>query len=263
MGIARSLIAFVTVAAVLPTPPFAPPTAGPFSLASPAAGPFSLASPGLRTIVRVRSRALCTALRQAVLPGVQAAIAHDATYADGRAVIHDYTIFASDDTRPMRIQKLDRLVRTMVENSDKLQAAVDSPLLKPPPGATAEDAAALNDLQRVLSALLNAQKVQLDLTSGFTESERARLFAAGGEAERSMRKAVSEPGYTTPAPAQAFLQDRRALLPRDGRGQISLSDAALLDDDLRALARMTSRREDDASQVILRVTPACKPAHDR
>jgi hypothetical protein len=251
VGIAHYLIAFVTVAA-LPTPQPAPPTAG----------PFSLASPGLPTIVRVRSRALCTALRQAVLPGVQAAMTHDAAYADGRAVIHDYTIFANDDTRPMRIQKLDRLVHTMVENSDKLQAAVDSPLLKPPSGATADDAAAMNDLHRVLSRLLDAQKVQLDVTSGFTESERTRLFAAGGEAERAMRSAVGQPG-STPAPMQAFLQDHHAILPRDSRGEISLSDASLLDDDLRALARMTSRREDEASQVILKVTPSCKPAQDR
>ena len=253
------------VAAATARPAPSPEPSNPFTLAP---GPVPSALP-LPQIGRTRSRAVCTALRVAVAPAVQAAMLNDKTYGDLRKGVYDYTVYGTETSRDLKLMQMDNKVQAMVKSTDELDKALASHAFDPPPGARPEDAQAMSAMRSTMRGVLEAQKVQLDAMSGFVETERMRRFGQPSESEAALRRSTGPDvnsasggqqlgsGYSTPPPSSGFLRDT-SMVFKNPPGHISLDDAHHLDRDLGDIAAFTARREDAASKVIIPATNLCK-----
>jgi hypothetical protein len=258
------VLAIVAVGAFLiglasPAPAPQPAPTNPFNLI-PIPPPSSLP-----VIGRTRSKPVCTAIRRAVAPAVAAAMKNDQTYGTLRKTVFDYVLKDSNEAKDMHLMQMDRSVDTMVKNVDALETAIKSPDLDIPPTAKPEDAKMLRDLRTTLAGILSAEKTQLNVMSGFVETERMRRFGELSESEQNMQKAVNpnitQPGgggLVTPAPMGAFLRDSQDQFDLKHHAPNGLHDAHLLDGDLGQISAMTNRYEDAASKVIIPAANSCK-----
>jgi len=219
----------------------------------------------LPVIGTTRSKPVCTAIRRAVAPAVAAAMKNDQTFGGLRKTIFDYVVKDSSEARDMHLLQMDRTVDTMVKNVDALEDAIKSPALDIPPSAKPEDAKMLRDLRTSLAGILSAEKTQLNVMSGFVETERMRRFGQLSESEQNMNRAnnpnVSQPGggpMVTPAPMGPFLRDTQDTFNPQHSTPNGLHDGHLLDRDLGDITAMTSRYEDAASKVIIPAANSCK-----
>lgn len=245
-------LSVLLVALATPAPAPKPTATNPFTLAP-------IPSTPLPVIGTTRTRAVCTALRQAVAPAIQAAMKNDQTYTVLRKTIFDYVVKDGDTARDLRLVQMDRQVDAMVKNVDALQAALRAPALENPK-APPEEAKTLRELREGLSGILAAQKVQLDAMSGFVETERMRRFGTPDESMRKMQATLANPGMTgpTPSPVTGFLRDAgTAVLPQH-ETVTTLADAHKLDRDLGDIAATTSVREQQATPVIVAASNGCK-----
>ncbi|GAC1573686.1 MAG: hypothetical protein NVS3B7_05230 [Candidatus Elarobacter sp.] len=244
-----------------PRPAPSPEPSNPFTLA-PGANP---SSPPLPQIGRTRSRGICSALRQAVAPAVQAAMANDKTYGDLRKSVYDYTVYGNETSRDLKLMQMDRGVHSLVKNTDDLETALNSHAFDVPPNASSSDAQAITDIRKTMRGVLEAQKVQLDAMSGFVETERMRRFGTKSESEGAMAGAVAGDrnsssrggAFSTPSPSTGFLRDS-SMIFKAPPGRIALDDAHHLDHDLGDIAAFTAKREDAASKIIIPATSLCK-----
>jgi hypothetical protein len=255
------LLALVIALATAPVPQ--PTATNPFTL-----DPAQQATP-YPVIGTSKSRALCTSMRRAVAPAIEAAMAADKLYAGFRKQMADYTIRGTDTSRDMMIVQMDRSVQLMVKNTEALEEALQSHNFDAPPNGTTQDAAVLNAEKITLQGVLNAQKVELDAMSGFTETERMQRFGTLNETEQQMAGTLGlpstapQPGSITQNPSQpvdssrAFLQDTNDIF-KSKNARISIDQARLIDHDLAILAEQTARKEDAATKVIVPATALCK-----
>lgn len=248
--------------AAVPRPAPSPEPTNPFTLQPGPTQPLPLP-----VIGRTRSRAVCTALRQAVAPAVAAAMQTDRSYAELRRALYDYTVNGSEASRDLKIMQMDRNVQAMVKSTDALDKALGSHAFDAPANASSSDAQAMIGMRQTMRGVLEAQKVQLDAMSGFIETERMRRFGTLSEGESAMRTATGTDirsnagptaggGLATPSPSSAFLQDSNTVF-KSTTGKITLDDARNLDRDLADIAAYTTRREDAATKIIVSAANLC------
>lgn len=251
------LVAIAATAAPAPKPA---PT-NPFNL-DPVPRPTSLP-----VIGTTRSRPVCTAIRQAVAPAIQAAMKNDRTFAGFKTSVYDYTVKETETSKDLRLMQMDHTVQDMVKSVDVLEKAINSPGLDVPSTANADDSATLLKLRGSLRGILSAQKVQLDAMSGFVETERMSRFGQQSETERAMSNATGPEfgsnsyvpnAQQTQPPSSGFLRDT-SMVFKQPAGTITLDNARLLDKDLTELQSFTTKRENAASAVIIPAAKACSP----
>jgi hypothetical protein len=243
-------------------------TARPAASAEP--NPFTLdpnspASPlPLPVIGTTRTRAVCTALRQAVAPAVAAAMNNDKAYQGFRKWLFDYTVKATEISRDLKLMQMDREVQAVVKSTDELDRALNSHAFDPPANASSKDVEAMAAMRKTLRGVLEAQKVQLEAMSGFVETERMGRFGRNSEQQDAVKAATGpETGNlrpssgATPVPSSGFLRDS-SMVFKQPPGTITLDNAHNLDKDLGDIAAFTARREDAASKVIIPATNLCK-----
>jgi hypothetical protein len=219
----------------------------------------------LPVIGTTRSKPVCTAIRRAVAPAVAAAMKNDQTFGVLRKTIFDYVVKDSSEARDMHLMQMDHTVDTMVKNVDALEEAIKSSALDVPPTAKPEDAKTLRDLRTTLGGILGAEKTQLNVMSGFVETERMRRFGQLSETEQNMQRAnnpnVAQAGggpLVTPAPMGSFLRDAQDQFDLKHHAPNGLHDGHLLDHDLGEIIAFTSKYEDAASKVIIPAANSCK-----
>ncbi len=258
------MLAYVALGALLlgvatPVPVPKPAPTNPFNL-----DPIPQATT-LPVIGTVKSKPVCTAIRRAIAPAVAAALKNDKTYGGLRKRIFDYVVKDSNEARDLHLMQMDHEVDLMVKNVDTLSDAIKSSALDIPATAKPEDAKMLRDLRSTLSAVLVAQKVQLNAMSGFVETERMRRFGQLSESELNMQRS-NNPNLTagrtgqleTPPPVSGFLRDTQTTFDPQHKTVSSLNDAHLLDRDLGDIAAFTTKHEDAASKVIIPAANSCK-----
>ncbi len=258
------MLAFAAVGALVlalatPAPAPKPTPTNPFNLI-PIPPPSTLPLIGT-----TRSKPVCTAIRRAIAPAVAAAMKNDQTYGSLRKTVFDYVVRDSTEARDMHLMQMDQVVDTMVKNVTALEDAIKSPALDVPPTAKPEDAKTLRDLRAGLTGILSAQKTQLNVMSGFVETERMRRFGEQSESQQGMQRAVnpnvSQPGggpLVTPAPMGGFLRDAQDQFDLKHHAPNGLHDGHLLDCDLGEISAVTSKYEDAASKVIIPAANSCK-----
>jgi hypothetical protein len=253
------LVAFAATAAPAPKPA---PT-NPFNL-DPIPRPTSLP-----VIGTTHSRPVCTAIRQAVAPAIQAAMKSDQTFSGFKTNVYDYTVKETESSKDLRLMQMDHTVQEMVKSVDTLEKAVNSPGLDVPRTASPDDSATLLKLRGSLRGILSAQKVQLDAMSGFVETERMSRFGQLSETEQAMRNATGPDmganansylpnAQQTQPPSSGFLRDTNAIF-KQPQGTITLDNARLLDKDLTELQSFTTKRESAATAAIIPAARACTP----
>jgi len=206
-------------------------------------------------------------MRRAVAPAVAAAMKNDQTYDGFRKSLWDYTVNGTEASRDLKLMQMDRTVQSMVKSVDDLETALNSHGFDSPANAAPKDTQALTAMRQTMRGVLDSQKVQLDVMSGFVETERMSRFGRMSESEASLANATGpEQGSSTAnrptaqatdAPSYAFLRDSSNVF-KTPPGKISLDTAHNLDRDLGDLAAVTSKREDNASKVIIPATQLCK-----
>jgi len=217
----------------------------------------------LPVIGTTRNKPVCTAIRRAVAPAVAAAMKNDRTFGVLRKSIFDYVVKDSEEARDLHLMQMDRTVDDMVKYVDALQDAIKSSALDPSI-AKPEDAQTLRDLRVGLAGILSAEKTQLNVMSGFVETERMRRFGKLSESEQNMQRAnnpnttLPGGGLVTPAPMGGFLRDTQDTFNPQHRTPTTLNDAHLLDRDLGDITSMTDRYEQAASKVIIPAANSCK-----
>lgn len=257
------LLLIVAAAAVLalasPAPSPRPTPTNPFNL-----DPIPQTST-LPVIGTTRAKPVCTAIRKAVAPGVAAAMKNDRTFAGLRHNIFDYVVKDTDEARDLHLMQMDKTVDTMVKDVEALEDALKSSALDVPATAKPEDAQLLRSLRVGLAGMLAAEKTQLNVMSGFVETERMRRFGTLSESEQNMQRANNPnqvnpngAGMVTPAPMGGFLRDTQDAFNSQHKTPNSLNDAHLLDRDLGDITAMTNRYEDAASKVIIAAANSCK-----
>jgi hypothetical protein len=258
-----ALLAAGALALALATPAPAPNPAptNPFNLI-PISPP-----PQLPVIGTTRSKPVCTAIRRAVAPAIAAAMRNDRTYSTLRSRIFDYVVKDSDEQRDMHLMQMDRTVDTMVKDVDALKDAVKSSALDAQANTKPDDAKLLHDLRQTLAGMLVAEKEQLDVMSGFVETERMRRFGQLNESEQQMQNSngsnVLQQGtgqLGTPAPVGPFLHDdpvQEMFNPKHPAPN-GLHSGRLLDHDLGDISAMTGKYEDAATKVIIAAANSCK-----
>ncbi|HZO94126.1 MAG TPA: hypothetical protein VFB22_10145 [Candidatus Baltobacteraceae bacterium] len=247
----------VALATATPTPK--PQPTNPFTLDPLPATPYPLP-----VIGTTRAKPLCTALRRAVAPALQAAMKNDVTYKVLRGRVFDYVAKDTETQRDMHLMQMDHTVDELVKSTNQLEDALKNPALDPPANAKPEDVKAMHDLKSTLSNVLAAQKVQLNAMSGFVETERMRSMGKMSEIDQQMIN-VTTPNMmvngvmTTAPPISGFLRDDSHInvLPEHETPK-SLHDAHLLDDDLRDIATFTQHTEEAATRVIVPAAERCK-----
>ena len=232
--------------------------------------PFNLnpipAPSNLPLIGTTRAKPVCTAIRRAVAPAVAAAMRNDQTFVGLRKTIFDYVIKDTEEARDLHLMQMDRQVDGMVKNVDTIEEALKSANLDIPGTAKPEDAKTLRDLRRSLSAILTAQKAEVNTMSGFVETERMRRFGQLSESELNLQRSnlpntATGPGGTIPSPipVSGFLRDTStAFNPAHQSIGHSLNDAHLLDRDLGDIATIVGKYEEAASKVIIPAANSCK-----
>jgi hypothetical protein len=218
----------------------------------------------LPVIGGTRAKAVCSAIRAAVAPAVQAAMNNDRTFGALRAKIFDYVVKDSEPARDLHLTQMDRTVDDMVKYVDTLNDAAKSPALDVTSTTKPEDAKTLRALRASIQALATAEHTQLDAMSGFVETERMRRFGQLSESEQNMVNAsapnVAAPGggLLTPPPVSPFLRDSKTALLPEHQTVRTLADAHRLDRDLGDIASFTERMEQAATKVIVPAANSCK-----
>jgi hypothetical protein len=255
------VLAYLALGALLlglASPAPKPEPTNPFNL-----NPIPAPSPNLPLIGTTRSKPVCTAIRRAVAPAVQAAMKNDATYSAMRKTIFDYVVKDSEPARDLHLMQMDRQVDGMVKNMDAIETALKSPALDIPATAKPEDAKTLRDLKKSLANVWAAQKTEVNVMSGFVETERMRRFGQLSESELAMQRSTT-PNYApngvlvTPAPISGFLRDTKDAFNPQHPTVSSLNDAHLLDRDLGDISAFVTRFEEAATKVIVPAANGCK-----
>lgn len=256
VGLAASPAPKPTAPAPRPTP------TNPFNL-----NPIPLPSASLDVIGTTRSKPVCTAIRRALKPAVEAARKNDYTFGVLRKTVFDYVVKDSDPARDLHLMQMDRQVDAMVKNVNTMEDALKSTALDIPPNAKPEDAKMLRDLRRTLAGVLAAQKGELNAMNGFVETERMRRFGKLSESEQNMQNALVPntviPGtgtMATPIPVSPFLRDTETTFnPQHMNGSPSgLRDGTLLDRDLGDIQAMVGRHEEEFTKVIVPAAKSCQ-----
>jgi hypothetical protein len=260
------LLVLVAALAATPAPAPKPAPTNPFNL-----NPIPRTSP-LPVIGTTRARPVCTAIRQAIAPAVQAAMKNDQLFSGFKTGVYDYTVKETESSRDLRLMQMDHGVQDMVKSVDVLEKAVNSPALDVPATATPQDAATLRKTRTALQAILNAQKTQLDAMSGFVETERMSRFGRKSETEQAMANATgadfgsNQQSYgpnsqQSDSSGNGFLRDYNSVYKKNlSAGSMSLTTARLLDQDLSDLQAFTTKREDAAALLIVPAARTCSPA---
>jgi hypothetical protein len=244
-------LAFLILALASPSP--LPTATNPFNL-DPLPRPSALPIIGT-----TRTKPVCTAIRKAVKPALQSAMQNDAVYGGMRKKIYDYVLRDSDQVRDLRIVQMDSQVQTLVKSTDALEAALKDPSLVPAANARPQDAKSLRDLHESLGGVLAAQKVQLDVLSGFVETERARRFGTLDESQRGMQQSTGQANGPTPAPITGFLRDKDDVFASlQHPVATGMAGAMRLDRDLGDISAETTRRETVATRVIIAAAATCQ-----
>lgn len=263
------LVLSVLVAALAATPaPVPKPTpTNPFNLE-----PIPQTRP-LPVIGTTRARPVCTAIRQAIAPAVQAAMKNDQLFGTFKGSVYDYTVKETETSRDLRLMQMDHGVQEMVKSVDALETALKSPTLDIPATASPNDAATMRAAKQTLQGVLAAQKTNLDAMSGFVETERMSRFGQMSETEQAMASAVSptgtnqtsfnpngqqqqQPGETQTS--SGFLRDYNTVFKKNlNAGSMSLTTARLLNNDLSDMQGYTAKRESAATAVIVPAARAC------
>jgi len=242
------------VVAIQGTPAPAPTNPFPFTL-----GPLPNAA-SVPIIGTTRSRPVCTAIRLAVKPALEAAMKNDTIYSAMRKTIFDYVVRDNDAARDLRIVQMDKQIADLVRSTSALDDATKSISFRPAPSTRTEDAKTLRELQGTLAGVLDAQRVQLDALSGFVETERARLFGRSDESVQQSQRATAPTGQTgsTPSPVTGFLADSQHTLVSQHPTPVGLSGAHMLDRDLDDISVATTKREQSATRAIIAAAGQCR-----
>lgn len=213
----------------------------------------------LPIIGTTRTRQVCTAIRRGVKPALESAMQNDAIYGGIRKKIYDYIAKESEQTRDLRLMQMDAKVQDLVKSTDALETALKDSSFVPGPKVRPEDVKTLSDLHDSLSGVLAAQKVQLDVLSGFVSTEQARRFGKLDESQQAMQSATAPQPNMTFAPLTGFLRDKQDAFSTLKNPRVSgLSSAVKLDRDFGDISSYTAKREAAATRTIVQAAAACR-----
>lgn len=237
-----------------------------------ATNPFTLAPiPGtpLPVIGTTRSKPVCTAIRQAVAPALRAAMANDQVFGVLRPSVYRYVSTDTDTQKDMHLMQMDRQVDDMVKSIDALETALKSPSWDTAK-ANPDDAKTMHQMHDSLASVLEAQKVQRDVMSGFVATEQQRRFGQLDESQKQMMAAtgnvqttrsttngIPQPG-STPHPLDGFLHDALDWFDLKNPTPKGLHDAVNIDRDMNGIQRLTTSREQQATKAIVTAAQGCK-----
>ena len=205
----------------------------------------------LPEIGRTRSRALCTVMREVVGPGILATKRADARFADARGALFDYVTETNTAARNLRHAQLDRVAVAMAEDVRALKAAIEDPgfAAAAPPPASGEPAA-LYDARAALRTLYENELAQLNALSGFVTTERFAQLRTELEEADFIRHVMDMPARGAPKFGPGA--DRPT-----AQQQNRLADAHELDRWTSRIVAETTKNEETASRVIVRVAALC------
>jgi hypothetical protein len=196
-------------------------------------------------ITHVRTRAVCTALRQVVTPSIGVLAENDATIARGVKVLEANSQF-SGQGESLGGLHLKNDISSIAQNLDTLGG-----LLKDAPDAASVDGSDHADIEMLknkIRAVADADRAELDIFNG---------TIATGNMNQQMRagddNGVASDGWSGPGadPTQSFARTSSSVAPNDMR---ELSDAASRDETVIA------DRERTLTQAVMPIAAQCGPA---
>jgi hypothetical protein len=216
--------------------------------------PTPAAESPLPDIGRTHSRTVCSVMRDTVGPAILATQRADKHFADARDALFSYVTETNTGARNLKHAQLDRVAVAMAEEVRKLKTAIEDPAFAAaaPPPASGE-AAALFDARAALRTLYDNELAQLNALSGFVTTERFAQIRTELEEADLIRKVSDLPARGAPAFGPGA--DR----PTSAQQRPNqLANAHELDRWTGRVAAETTKNEEAASRVILRVAALCR-----
>ncbi len=203
-----------------------------------------------------------------MLKAINAARDNDVVYQEMRKKINDYVVRDSDTARDLRLVQMDSRVDDLVKSTNALDEALKDPTFTPPYNTSPSDAIAIRNAKTSLAGVLIAQKIQLDVLSGFVSTERDRRYGTLDESQRQMAGTVgptkaeldeySSKGFATPQPMNGFLNDEHDVFAQlKHPAPEGLIGAQRLDRDFGDIATYTAAREAVATKEITQAANLC------
>jgi hypothetical protein len=219
---------------------------------APAESPPAAGSP-LPEIGRTRARPLCSVMHDVVGPAILAAQSADAHFTGARSALFDYVMETSPGARNLKHTRLDRVAIAMAEDVRKLKEAIEDKRFAAAaaPPASGEPAA-LFDTRAALRTLYDDELAQLNALSGFVETERFAQLRTELEGADFIRSVAGLPDRVPPK----FGPGADRVTPNKNKPN-QLANAHELDRWTGQIAEITTKNEDAASRVIVRVAALC------
>lgn len=193
----------------------------------------------LRTIVNIRSREMCTVLREKLAPAVGGVLANDQLARDGQAVMNrlgsDAQNEYADDlggagaASSMDNLRMENVVAHLVSNIEKIEKLLDNAAYR---GKDDTDAGAVAAVRRRLQTVLTEQKAELNVLAYVTYSNQGRDVQA--------KKDPTGGAFHTPPPS----------------AQADITPAAL-PEQLQVLREHVGGGEDAVSKALRPIIDAC------
>lgn len=244
-----ALLASLMIAAMTPVPE--PTATNPFTLtpASP--------RPQLETIGRTRSRALCTGLRRSIVPAIGVAKKNAVSFTDARAIIYKYTVQNEGLGKDYQLFRLDqKTLVTMQSNLDVFDRFLADPALVPQASVNPDDQKLIAELKRRTKLLRDVQNAQINVLSGFLETERYTRFRKQAELEGEASHALGTDALPGATGDQKIINDYYNYA-HDPRGSNQLANARAIDDDLGSVAAVAKKSADSVETLATDALRAC------
>jgi hypothetical protein len=244
-----ALIASLLVAVASPVP--APTDTNPFTL-TPASPP-----PVLQTIGRTRSRALCTGLRRSVIPALAVAKKNAESFTSARGLIFKYTVQNEGIGKDYALFRLDQTTLVqMQKNLDAFDKLLADPALVAQGSVNPEDQRLVVELKKRATLLHDVQNAQINVLSGFLETERYNRYKQPSELEASAQHALGTDVLPGAAGDQKILTDYYNYA-HDPRGTNQLANAHAIDEDLGSIAAVATKSASSVDTLAMDAIHAC------
>src|ERR1700730_13702503 len=195
-----ALIASLLVAVASPVP--APTDTNPFTLTPATPGPV------LQTIGRTRSRVLCTGIRRSVVPALAVAKKNATSFTDARGMIFKYTVQNEGLGKDYVLFRLDQTTLVqMQKNLDTFDKLLADPALVAQASVNPDDQKLIAELKKRTALLRDVQNAQINVLSGFLETERYNRFRKPSELESGAQHALGTDALPGATGDQKILND--------------------------------------------------------
>jgi hypothetical protein len=248
-GLTATAISAQTALAQTESASETPLPAAPVPDTTPAPGPSSLPEIG-----RTRARVLCTALREVVAPAIRTTQHADVQFSDARGFIFG-AIAGAASARGMAMRKIDRAVVAMAQDVMKLKALLDDPRLVVDDNLAGTGVEkARSDVRFAIRALYDSESRQLNALNAYVETGR-RTELQGDDEDALMTKSALQ-GIT--ASGGSVGAGNPSYLGGPPRYTNKLAEANEVDRWFARVIKITTQREEAASNVIVAVAVLCR-----